>query len=64
MDPSPDDNPKRDVRRRRTRDELAGGSAERARLIEVLTQARLFSTSLYTLLSRIRVMIGKSLSGL
>ncbi len=43
VDVSLDDEARRDVRRRRSKDELAGGAPDRARLIDALTQARLLS---------------------
>ncbi len=43
VDVSLDDEARRDVRRRRTKDELISGAPERARLIDTLTQARLLS---------------------
>jgi hypothetical protein len=41
VDVSLDDETRRDVRRRRSKDELISGAPERARLIDALTQARL-----------------------
>ena len=43
VDVSLDDEARRDVRRRRSKDELTSGAPERARLIDALTQARLLS---------------------
>jgi len=43
VDVSLDDQARRDVRRRRSKDELSHGAPERARLVNVLTQARLLS---------------------
>ena len=43
VDVSLDDEARRDVRRRRSKDELISGAPERARLIDTLTQARLLS---------------------
>jgi len=43
VDVSLDDEARRDVRRRRSKDELVSGAPERARLIDTLTQARLLS---------------------
>ncbi len=45
VDVSLDDEARRDVRRRRSKDELISGAPERARLIDALTQARLLSVS-------------------
>ena len=45
VDVSLDDEARRDVRRRRSKDELISGAPERARLIDTLTQARLLSVS-------------------
>ena len=45
VDVSLDDEARRDVRRRRSKDELVSGAPERARLIDTLTQARLLSVS-------------------
>ena len=45
VDVSLDDEARRDVRRRRSKDELVSGAPERARLIDALTQARLLSVS-------------------
>ena len=43
VDVSLDDEARRDVRRRRSKEELVGGAPDRARLIDALTQARLLS---------------------
>jgi WD40 repeat protein len=43
VDVSLDDEARRDVRRRRSKDELISGAPERVRLIDALTQARLLS---------------------
>src|SRR5512138_2411532 len=45
VDVSLDDEARRDVRRRRSKDELISGAPERARLIDTLAQARLMSVS-------------------
>ena len=45
VDVSLDDEARRDVRRRRSKDELISGAPERSRLIDALTQARLLSVT-------------------